>query len=547
MNWIAFIDQSFVLSIGGLAFAIKLKQRLPHAQFTIYEKASEVGGTWRDNIYPGAASDIGVHFYSLSSDLKSDWSFTQAGQAEILAYWINLAHKYHLYPHVIFNTRVIGARWDSDAQRYHIDAENVNTSERIPTSAEILVSANGILEIPHMPKIAGLGMFKGDLFHSARWKDVSLKGRKVGVIGNGSSAMQFMPHIAEQPDVEVTQFCRTPKWILPPVRQPYSTRWKWCLTHVPLLLQLYRFVWFMKSGGLYMIFSNALFRWLVTKRTTQYMLSEAPEQYHDRMIPRFPVGCKRLLFDNFGYLESLHKPNVRLVYDGLTEIVEDGVLMKGGQKIDLDVIILATGFVADEYAIPIRGLNGQTIQEYYDAYGAPRAYLGTTLPGFPNFYMLSGPNTATGHSSVLYSEELQIDYCLALIAPVLADKAKSFEVTPEATDSYNENIQARLARSVFVHCNSWYRKGGDGIISSIFPGSQTRFWWWLRAPVWCHYRVVTPKSHVHDSYVIGGDVWKQQQKQGQRFGTTVGVIMYGGALVLGLGLALAGFYLPEGL
>lgn len=296
-----------------------------------------------------------------------------------------------------------------------------------------------------------------------------------------------------------------------------------------------------------MIFSNSFVRWLVTKRTTQYMLSEAPEQYHDCMIPKFPVGCKRLLFDNFGYLESLYKPNVRLVYDGLAEIVEDGVLMKSGQKINLDVIILATGFVADEYAIPIRGLNDQTIQEYYDAYGAPRAYLGTTLPGFPNFYMLSGPNTATGHSSVLYSEELQIDYCLALIAPVLADEAKSFEVTPEATDSYNEKIQARLARSVFVHCNSWYRKGGDGIISSIFPGSQTRFWWWLRAPVWCHYRVVTPKSHVHDSYVIGGDIWKHQQKQGQRFGTTVGVIMYGGAFVLGLGLALAGFYLPGGL
>lgn len=209
--------------IGGLAFAIKLKQRLPHAQFTVYEKASEVGGTWRDNIYPGAASDIGIHFYSLSTDLKPDWDFTHVGQPQILAYWINLAKKYHIYPHIIFNTRVVGARWDSTAQCYYIDAENVNTKAAISTRAEILVSANGFLEIPHVPKIAGLGMFKGDLFHSARWKDVPLKGRKVGVIGNGSSAMQFIPHISEQPDVEVTQFCRTPKWILPPVRQPYST------------------------------------------------------------------------------------------------------------------------------------------------------------------------------------------------------------------------------------------------------------------------------------------------------------------------------------
>lgn len=136
----------------------------------------------------GAASDIGIHFYSLSTDLKPDWDFTHVGQPQILAYWINLAKKYHIYPHIIFNTRVVGARWDSTAQCYYIDAENVNTKAAISTRAEILVSANGFLEIPHVPKIAGLGMFKGDLFHSARWKDVPLKGRKVGVIGNGSSA-----------------------------------------------------------------------------------------------------------------------------------------------------------------------------------------------------------------------------------------------------------------------------------------------------------------------------------------------------------------------
>ncbi|KDQ34175.1 hypothetical protein PLEOSDRAFT_1110870 [Pleurotus ostreatus PC15] len=515
--------------MGGLTFAIKLKQQLPHAQFTIFEKASEVGGTWRDNIYPGAASDVGIHFYSLSTDLKPDWNYTHAGQAEIQEYWISLARKYELYPHIVFNTRVVGARWDAAEQRYQIEGENVVTQAKISTHAEILISAQGILETPNIPQIQGLSKFKGDLFHSARWReDIPLAGKRVGVIGNGASATQFIPHIAEQPRVEVAQFCRTAKWIIPPVREPYSPLWKWCFTHMPLLLPLYRLMWFMKYGGLYMTFSNSLVHWLVTKWSTHYMLSTAPKQYHRHIIPKYPLGCKRILFNNFGYLESLHKPNVQLIYDGLTEIVEDGVLMGGGDKIPLDVIILATGFVADQYAINICGVNGQTVQEYYDQHGAPRAYIGTTLPGFPNFYMLAGPNTTTGHTSVLYAEELQVNYCLALIAPVLSGNATAFEVTPDATNAYNEKIQARLSRSVFLHCNSWYRKGGDGIISSIFPGSQTRQWWWLRAPVWKHYRVTRRRE------VMRGDVWRHAQRRG----TTASVVF--GALALGL--ALAGVY-----
>ncbi|KAL4260335.1 FAD-binding Monooxygenase Superfamily protein [Pleurotus pulmonarius] len=519
--------------MGGLTFAIKLKQQIPHARFTIFEKASEVGGTWRDNIYPGAASDVGIHFYSLSTDLKPDWNYTHAGQAEIQEYWINLARKYELYPHIVFNTRIVGARWNADEQRYQIEGENVATQAKVSTHAEILISAQGILETPNVPKIPGLSKFKGDLFHSARWReDVLLEGKKVGVIGNGASAMQFIPHIAEQPRIEVTQFCRTAKWIIPPVREPYSPLWKWCFTHMPLLLPLYRLMWFMKYGVLYMIFSNPLVHWLVTKWSTHYMLSTAPKRYHKHIIPKYPLGCKRVLFNNFGYLESLHKPNVQVIYGRPTEIVEDGVLMHGGDKIPLDVIILATGFVTDQYAIDIHGVNGQTVQEYYDKHGAPRAYIGTSLPGFPNFYMLAGPNTATGHTSVLYAEELQANYCLALIAPVLSGKAKSFEVTHEATDAYNKKIQSRLSRSVFVHCNSWYRKGGDGIISSIFPGSQTRQWWWLRAPVWKHYSVITAESRGGE--VARGDVWRH----GQRHGTTTRVVF--GAFALGL--ALAGVY-----
>ncbi|KAJ8482977.1 hypothetical protein ONZ45_g14771 [Pleurotus djamor] len=327
--------------MGGLTFAIKLQKELSVGDFeyTIFEKGSEIGGTWSVNTYPGAASDIGIHFYSLSSDLKPDWTGTHCGHNEILEYWKGLAKKYKLYSHIVFDTRVIGAEWDDTSQSYHVQAESLLTGEKMFTTADILVSAVGVLEQPHHPDI-GLSNFKGPLWHSARWRhDVKLEGKRVGVIGNGASASQFVPMISQAPSVHVTQFVRTPNWFLPLARSPFSASWRWAFTQVPFLKSLYRFHDFLVGVYLWMIFASNRFRSYVQGNSKEYILRTAPSVYHSALIPNFPMGCKRIVFD-VNYLNSLHRPNVMLSVDGISEVLEDGILtQKGIFKVQTSLIL----------------------------------------------------------------------------------------------------------------------------------------------------------------------------------------------------------------
>ncbi|KAL0947913.1 hypothetical protein HGRIS_010547 [Hohenbuehelia grisea] len=483
--------------VGGLAFAIALRRQLKCEDFIIFEKASDVGGTWRDNRYPGCSSDIAMHFYSLSTDLKADWESTHEYAPVINEYWAALARKYELYSRTAFNTNVTSAAWDATAQVYRIETENLKTGEKTVTTAQILVSAIGVLEVPRFPSIPGLEDFKGAVFHSARWDSmVNLENKQVGVIGNGASATQFVPIISRKPGISVTQFSRTPNWVSPPLKAKISGLWIWAFKHIPGLTRLYRWRVYFQSDVLYLVFASRFIRWLTMQSCKQYIRKTAPKEYQEHLIPNYPLGCKRILFDT-DYLDALHRDNLGLNWDGIEEITADGIVTKTGHKIPLDVLILATGFDTDSFPVSIQGTRN-SIQEYFDTHGAPRAYLGTTVPGFPNFFTIGGPNTATGHTSVIFTEEVQIDYSLQLIKPVLEGKVSSFEVQDEPTDAYNEKIQNRLSKSVFVQCQSWYRKGGDGINNSIFPGSQFRFWWWLRRPNWSHYTVVNGSAWLQE-------------------------------------------------
>ncbi|KAJ7689781.1 hypothetical protein B0H17DRAFT_1291851 [Mycena rosella] len=475
--------------VGGLAFGIALKRQLRFTDFTIYEKAAEVGGTWRDNIYPGAASDVAVHFYSLSTDLNPDWSATHGSQPEMQAYWCKLARKYDLYRHIVFNRLVVSAEWNAKEQRYHVVTED-GEGRRSSTTAKILISALGVLEVPQFPDIPGLALFEGKMFHSAKWDaGVDLRGKRVAVIGNATSAAQFVPIISQDPTVQVTQFCRTPSWFLPSMKSDYSPRWKWAFKHLPLVIQLHRFRMYLRSELFYLyVFHHASIRSNVTTQAKKYMTTTAPKADLVHLIPTYDLGCKRVVFDP-NYLSSLHRQNLSLNWDGIESIYADGIITKTGDKLKFDVIILATGFVTNRFPLPIRGADGRTVQEYYDGEGCPKAYIGTTVPGFPNLFLLSGPNTATGHTSVIHTEELQVNYILKFVKPILSGVVSSFEVTPAATDRYNERIQDMLSRSVHVACSSWYRTGGDGPISSIFPGPGILFWWWTRRPRWSDYRV----------------------------------------------------------
>ncbi|KAF9024200.1 FAD/NAD(P)-binding domain-containing protein, partial [Hymenopellis radicata] len=469
-------------SIGGVSMGVALRRQIPgFNNFTIYEKAGDVGGTWRDNMYPGCSSDVGMHFYSLSTDPKPDWDYTHGYQPQIQAYWKNIVHKYRLDSHISFYTLVVSTEWDPEAEIWHILTQDLTTGAQAESTAKILISAHGILEIPRYPDISGLESFKGVKFHTGRYDNsVSLHGKRVAVIGNGASATQMVPVISEDPTVQIVEFCRTPNWFLPPIRSKYSSLMKWVFKYVPFYMKLTRFRMFLGVHTLHI----CLFSF--SQSGKRYIRTTGPEEYHDALIPSYKLGCRRVIFDT-DYLAALHRPNLTLNWNGIDSIVEDGIITKTGEKFVFDVLIFSTGYVADDFPFRVQGLD-TTVKDYYDASGGPKAYLDTTVPGFPNFYLVSGPNTTTGHTSVIFTEEVQIDYIIKLIKPVLAGQVSAFNVTHEATDAYNEKIHARLGRSVFMDCVSWYRRGRDGKVTSIFPGAGTLFYLWLRRVDWSHYQ-----------------------------------------------------------
>ncbi|KAJ7494238.1 hypothetical protein B0H11DRAFT_2156124 [Mycena galericulata] len=476
--------------IGGVSFGIALRRQLGFDDFTIYEKASDVGGTWRDNIYPGASSDVSVHFYSLSTDLNPNWPSTHGSQEQTQEYWRKLTAKYDLYSRIVFNRLVVSAEWSAKEQLYHIVTEDVASGARSSTTAKILISALGLLEIPRFPNIAGVSSFKGEKFHSARWDTgVDLRGKRVAVIGNGASATQFVPIISQDPTVQVTEFCRTPNWFLPPVRADYTPRWKWVFNNVPLAMRAYRFFLYFRSELLYLlVFANKSIRDKYTVVAKDYITRTAPKQELEHLVPSYSLGCKRMIFDT-NFLAALHRPNLSLNWDGIQSICEDGIITNKGDKFPFDLIIFSTGYTADSYPLTVVGDTGKTVAEYYASQGGPKAYLGTTVPGFPNLFILGGPNTTTGHTSVILTEEIQINYIMKFVKPILDGMVSTFDVKTSATDAYNDRIHARLSRSVFVECVSWYRTGGEGKVSSIFPGTMLLYGWWMRRPQWGDYNV----------------------------------------------------------
>ncbi|KAG1750938.1 hypothetical protein EDD22DRAFT_916125 [Suillus occidentalis] len=482
--------------VGGLSQAIALKTTLGFNNFTIYEKASEVGGVWRANTYPGCSSDVEIHWYSLSSDLNPHWNKSHGLQPEIQAYWVKLSKKYNLYPHITFNTKVLSAEWDDAKQQYTIVAEDVFSGRRTSSVAHVVISAVGILEAPKIPyEIPGVRKFQGTSFHSAQWPgSIDLQNKRVAVIGNASSGAQFVPSISEDPSVEVVNFIRTPIWFNSRPHIPYSDTEKWIFANIPLAMRLHR-AWIMFWFDFPSIVRPSD-KTLKKRREamTKYILDNAPSRYHDHMIPNYPPGCKRTVA-NSGFLNILHRPNLTLNFDGIADIVENGIITKTGEMLPFDVIVYATGFIGERYPMHVRGLNGATIQGYYDAHGGPTAYLGTAVPGIPNFYLLAGPNTGTP-TSTLFVEEVQIGYILQLIEPILSGSASSFTVKASPTDAYNAKVQERLSRSVFMHCYSWARTNGTGKVFNPFPWAVTLWWWWLRKPNWDHYVAVGAEKWV---------------------------------------------------
>ncbi|KAH8077893.1 hypothetical protein BXZ70DRAFT_1053127 [Cristinia sonorae] len=482
--------------VGGIMTAIALKTKLGFHNFTLYEQSDDLGGTWNLNTYPGCASDISTHWYSFSGDVDPDWTSTHLLQPELKKYWKGLCVKYDINKHVCVNTSVVAAEWDNKRQLYRVEVLDVLSGEKRTDYANAVVSAIGVLNIPHLSEdLKGVReTFKGKHFHSARWDHtVDLRNKRVAVIGNGCSAAQFVPIITEDPTTEVLSFARTPGWILPTDwgRKPVSWWKRMIFKYVPFTLRLNRWSLLAMHESFYMFLiygkHNSFLREFFMNDLRKNIQKCAPEKYHDVLTPKYPFGCKRFIVDT-GYLAALHRPNNDLTFDGIAEITEKGILTKKGQHHDFDVIIEATGFVVDEYPIVIRGVDGTSIQDYHREQGGPTAYRGTTTPNFPNFFMLFGPNTTTTHGSVIFTHEVQINYTMQLLEPVLKKQASSFEVTREASDAWNAHVQKYHSTSVWTACQSWYRVGGTGKNVSIWPGSLTDQWYQLRTPVWSDYK-----------------------------------------------------------
>ncbi|KAG9126840.1 hypothetical protein FRC07_001741 [Ceratobasidium sp. 392] len=475
--------------IGGITAAISLQKSLGFHNYTIYERGTDVGGTWRQNTYPGCACDIPAHWYCLSSDPNPDWEFVWASRDEIQTYWKRLSNKYQVESHIEYGSEMVSAVWNEENKYYTLEIRDVNTQETRRVTAQVVISATGVFSLPRWPNIPGRESFRGEVLHAEHWDHrVNLSGKRVAVIGNGCSGSQIVPAISKDGSVQVVNFCRTPSWYLPRPQTRVASWVRWIFRNVPFALKLFRWTLATTFELLYHNMKKSPFSSLIhkifEKGAVVYMKAFAPAKYHQKMIPNY--RCKRIVFDP-GYLSSLNRPNVEIEWEHIAEIVPEGIVTQSGKKAEFDVLCFATGFdIENSLTLNVTGVNKQTLEGYYEQEGGPTGYMGTTIPGFPNWVTIFGPNTATGHASVLFGEEMQMQYVAQLLKPILQGKAKSFAPRAEPTRTWNDWVQFQLSKyHIWSSCASWYRAGNQrGKIVALWPGSTTYMWWSLRKPVW---------------------------------------------------------------
>lgn len=468
---------------GGLGLAIRLK-RAGIDTFTILEKDATLGGTWRDNTYPGAQCDVPSMLYSFSFEPKSDWSRKWSPQAEIHRYMEECAHKNDILRHIRFGVEVAGARFDE-----HAGTWTVRTMTGEELVADVLVSSVGQLHRPQMPKIPGIDTFRGPSFHSARWRhDVDLAGKRVGVIGNAASAIQFIPEIAKTAG-RLTIFQRSANWMIARGDREFRPWEHWVLTNVPGALRAYRaFLWGFAELLLYPVMRQHRF---LSRLYTKWALDNLEQNVTDpalraRLTPDYPIGGKRILIHD-DFFPALGRPNVELVTERIERITEDGVVTADGTTHAVDVLIFATGFRTNPFLAPmkIEGLGGRSLEVDW-SHGA-RAYYGVTMTGYPNLFMLYGPNTNLGHNSIIFMLECQIAYIMDAIRWLADQDLKYVDLKPEVMEAFNERIQRDLAGTSWAAApESWYKDAGR--ITNNWPYSTFEYWRRTRALVHADYR-----------------------------------------------------------
>lgn len=488
-----------VIVIGSGMSGILAGIRLQDAgiPYTIIEKNANVGGTWLENTYPGVRVDSPNHTYSYSFAPK-DWPQHFSSGDVLHEYFDSVATQFGIRDKIRFETEVKKAEYDDDSGAWHVHVESADGARETLT-ANAVISAVGQLNRPRYPDIKGIGSFKGPAFHSARWEhEHDLKGKRVGVVGTGASAFQFTPEVAKEAE-EVVIFQRTPPWIAPREEyHDYIPKGKhWLLNKVPYYAKWFRFLMFWRtSEGLLdwvkkdpawnesvsVSEQNDQLRAMLTENIKQ-MVGDDPELL-EKCIPKYPPAGKRMLVDNGTWLSTLKKDHVHVITDPIDEINENGVKTETGDQYDVDVLIYGTGFHADKFLWPmeVKGKNGLDLQEHWD--GDPRAYLGVTIPGFPNLFCMYGPNTnIVVNGSIIFFSECEIRYILGCIALLLEEGRTALECRKEVHDAYNEIIdEGNLQRAWGApNVNSWY-KNDKGRVTQNWPFTLREFWERTRAP-----------------------------------------------------------------
>lgn len=455
---------------SGIAAGVAL-ERAGISDFLILEKADRLGGTWRENTYPGAACDVPSHLYSFSFEPNPRWSRAYGGQAEILAYLEHCAEKYGLLPHLRFGQRVDEARWDDETSSWHVTTA---AGERL--EARALLLGNGALHVPQLPQIQGLESFRGTMFHSARWNhDYDLRGKRVAVVGTGASAIQFVPQIAPLTK-QLFVHQRTAPWIVPKRDRPMRDREQWMFEHVPGAHWLRRtaLYWWMESrviGFAYAPRVNELLESLVRYHLAREVRDPV---LRARVTPTYRLGCKRVLISNDWY-PALQRENVELVTDGISAIEPAGVRTADGTLREVDALILGTGFRVSEYlsAIRITGRGGAELNDVWRT--SLRNYLGITVSGFPNLFLLMGPNTGLGHNSMIFMIEAQARYAAAALGAMRDQSVVAIDVRPEVERAFQTELARKMKNTVWTTgCQSWYQTADGDVF--LWPAATVDYW-----------------------------------------------------------------------
>jgi cyclohexanone monooxygenase len=456
---------------GGLALGIFLR-KAGFREFTIFDREDGVGGTWRINTYPGLACDVKSHLYSYSFDLNADWSRLWSGQAEILEYFERCAERYQLGPNLKLHTEIVSAHWDGDAGKWLLASAGGASYE-----FDVVVSAVGLFTRPLLPELVEEEPFTGKLMHTARWDhSVDLNNARVAVLGTGSTAAQLVPQVAKVAE-KVYSVQRSPTWILPKPDRPYTDREKWIFKHVPFAKKLYRTRLWLRSESNISVIENGSDKTKEFKGIALRALETtvADEELRRKLIPDHPFGCKRLVFAT-DYLQALTEPHVEVVSSPARALRSRSVVTEDGTELDVDVVLCATGYAAADYLgqIDVRGEGGASLHDTWR--DGAFAYLGMAVPGYPNFFMLYGPNTNVGSNSVIFMLESQARYIVGALKYMRRRRRTYVAVKAQTMAEFIAKIDGWMQGTVWLTRCSNYFRAPNGRVVTQWPRSARAFW-----------------------------------------------------------------------